>query len=280
MALKTLLVPVYKDDSTASVLALAALVAKRYGATIEGVALDFPPAHMLAGDIYGGAWVPVAKSNTDRQQQEARQAFEVGMSASGIAPAGADGKGPGWRWRSGDLNESGGVSGLGRVFDTTVYARPSQSVFAPHQFALETSLFESGRPLLLAAPTTASAIGENICIAWNCSTESARTVAFAMPMLEKAKRVTVLTVEGGTVVGPSGADLSERLRLNGIASEARAVPDNGKGTGATVLAETERLGCDLLVKGAYTQSRLRQMIFGGATSHILSHASMPVFMAH
>ena len=39
-------------------------------------------------------------------------------------------------------------------------------------------------------------------------------------------------------------------------------------------------GCDLLVKGAFTQSRLRQMIFGGATSHIMQHAELPVLMAH
>ena len=56
-------------------------------------------------------------------------------------------------------------------------------------------------------------------------------------------------------------------------------PD-GKSTGQTILATAAALGCDLLVKGAYTQSRLRQMIFGGATSHILTSAELPVFMAH
>ena len=46
------------------------------------------------------------------------------------------------------------------------------------------------------------------------------------------------------------------------------------------LAEATAVGADLLIKGAYTQSRLRQMIFGGATSHILANAMLPVFMAH
>jgi nucleotide-binding universal stress UspA family protein len=44
--------------------------------------------------------------------------------------------------------------------------------------------------------------------------------------------------------------------------------------------EAAKFGADLIVKGAYTQSRLRQMIFGGATSHILSAAQLPVFFAH
>jgi nucleotide-binding universal stress UspA family protein len=46
------------------------------------------------------------------------------------------------------------------------------------------------------------------------------------------------------------------------------------------LAEAKAFGCDLLIKGAYTQSRLRQMIFGGVTSHVLAHADMPVLLAH
>jgi nucleotide-binding universal stress UspA family protein len=49
--------------------------------------------------------------------------------------------------------------------------------------------------------------------------------------------------------------------------------------GETILAKAE-LGCDLIVKGAYTQSRLRQMIFGGTTRHVLANAKLPVLMAH
>ena len=48
----------------------------------------------------------------------------------------------------------------------------------------------------------------------------------------------------------------------------------------TILAKADELGCDLIVKGAYTQSRLRQMIFGGTTRHILANAKLPVLMAH
>jgi nucleotide-binding universal stress UspA family protein len=51
-------------------------------------------------------------------------------------------------------------------------------------------------------------------------------------------------------------------------------------TGEAVLAHAKALGCDLLIKGAYTQSRLRQMIFGGTTRYILSNADLPVLMAH
>ena len=55
---------------------------------------------------------------------------------------------------------------------------------------------------------------------------------------------------------------------------------DGRNTGAVILETAQSLGCDLLIKGAYTQSRLRQMIFGGATQHVLANAAMPVLLAN
>ena len=49
---------------------------------------------------------------------------------------------------------------------------------------------------------------------------------------------------------------------------------------SVILEEAGTRGADLLVKGAYTHSRLRQMFFGGATSHILAEAEIPVLMAN
>jgi nucleotide-binding universal stress UspA family protein len=70
------------------------------------------------------------------------------------------------------------------------------------------------------------------------------------------------------------------LQRNGIAAKMMTTPTSDRGAGAAILAAAKSEGCDLLVKGAYTQSRLRQMIFGGATSHILANAELPVLMAH
>jgi len=90
----------------------------------------------------------------------------------------------------------------------------------------------------------------------------------------------VLTAEGAVVPGPSGDQLAKALRRHGLDVEAVAL-QSGKGhPGQVILDHAEKIGCDLLIKGAYTQSRIRQMIFGGATSHILANARIPVFMAH
>ena len=101
-----------------------------------------------------------------------------------------------------------------------------------------------------------------------------------MPLLQKANRVTVLTVIGGTEVpGPSDEQFIRYLQRLGITVEPMRIGLDGKNTGQAILAAAQTLACDLLIKGAYTQSRLRQMIFGGATRHVLENAEIPVLFA-
>jgi nucleotide-binding universal stress UspA family protein len=145
---------------------------------------------------------------------------------------------------------------------------------------LESALFESGRPVLIAPPTTPGSLGKNVLVAWNNSTEQARTMADAMPLLRLAERITILTVEGSTVAGPSGEQMARSLKLNGIAADTITLKPGKRSAGEVLLAKADELGCDLIVKGAYTQSRLRQMIFGGTTRHVLANAKLPVLMAH
>src|SRR5262249_47295910 len=109
----------------------------------------------------------------------------------------------------------------------------------------------------------------------------ARTMADAMPFLSAAERITILTVEGATVAGPSGEQMARSLAMNGIKAETITLKPTGKrSAGETILAKADELGCDLLDTGAYTPSRLRQMIFGGSARDIVGNAKLPVLMAH
>jgi nucleotide-binding universal stress UspA family protein len=98
---------------------------------------------------------------------------------------------------------------------------------------------------------------------------------------KRASRVIVLTVEGGAAVpGPTGQQLCRYLQLNGVPAKPLTVGLDGRLTGEAILAHANALGCDLLIKGAYTQGRLRQIIFGGTTRYILNNAEFPVLTAH
>jgi nucleotide-binding universal stress UspA family protein len=280
MALRSLLVPIHKDGLPTAVLETAGMFAKRYGCYLEGIALNLTPPEFMPFDLHGAAWAPPNSNITARDAKASRETFDAFMRTHSILAEDGKATGVSQGWCETDVTDLGGIAGYGRAFDLTVYGRCPPTGFCPHRLSLEATLFESGRPILIAPPTTPKSIGDNVVIAWNCSTESARTVAFAMPLLERAKRVTVLTIEGGTVPGPLGADLARQLRVNGIEAAERTVAPGSRSTGVAILAEAAALGCDLLIKGAYTQSRLRQMIFGGATSHILGAAEVPVFMAN
>jgi nucleotide-binding universal stress UspA family protein len=172
------------------------------------------------------------------------------------------------------------IGSYGRVFDLIVLGRPGRAAQNPRMAPLEAALFESGRPVLIAPPPPPEELGRNVLVAWNGSTEQARTNAFAMPLLRGADEVTVLTVEGGMTPGPTGDEVALHLVRNGAPATAVTVAPAGRTTGETILDHAKLRGCDLIVKGAYAQSRLRQMIFGGATRHILAHTTLPVLMAH
>jgi nucleotide-binding universal stress UspA family protein len=278
--MKTLLVPTEPHESMHSVLVTALKAQQRFGAYVEGFALrpsvpDYVPIDMVSGL----AW----QVDEEADQDAVRQAYnlfhdfvqDAGLAAS---PPGSSDPGYGWHPRApaGDTF----LASHGRIFDLVVLGRPITGKAVPSMATLEAVLFETGRPILVAPPLPPATLGDTVVIAWNGSTETARSVAFATPFLRKAQRVVVLSIEGWAVPGPTGAQLAASLRRTGIAVEAISVPNHRRSNGETILAEAETLGCDLLVKGAYTQSRLRQLIFGGATTHVLAAATMPVLMAN
>ena len=143
---------------------------------------------------------------------------------------------------------------------------------------LEAVLFESGRPILMAPPSPPKSLAQTVIIHWNASTEVSRAISMAMPILRKAKRVIVLIVEGNMVPGPAVQDAVSHLRAHDVAATEKTIVTRGQRPGVALLAEAQSQGADLLIKGAYTQNRLRQMIFGGATQHVIAAAELPVLL--
>jgi nucleotide-binding universal stress UspA family protein len=278
--MKTILVPTEQNDVMSSTLQTAYRLARKFDSYIEGFALRFAITDAVAMDV--ASTMPLATFERESQEaaRQARTMFETFMRDNNVPRANGNKGSLSCGWLEDALEGDYFVGSYGRVFDVTVLGRPSSDPKGPHMSTLEASLFESGRPSLIAPPNPPSVLGDNILIAWNCSTEQARATASAMPLLQQAKRVTVLTVEGATVPGPSGDQIARYLQFNGITANAVTQRPQGRGAGEAILAYAAAQGFDLIVKGAYTQSRLRQMIFGGTTRHILANATLPVFTAH
>jgi len=281
MSMKTILVPTENHNAMQSALETALLLARRCDSYIEGFALCWAINEFIGGDIVGGIPLERYKRDIADEAKKARQIFESFMQKHNVPRSTETTASLSFSWLDDAPEGESFVGSYGRVFDVIVMSRPDAKSSPLHDRAIESGLFESGRPILLSPPSPSRQIATNVLIAWNCSTEQARATALSMPLLQKADRVTVLTVIGGTgVPGPSAEQLIRYLQRNAIMAELLTVELNSRNTGEAILATAQSLGCDLLIKGAYTQSRLRQMIFGGATQHVLANAPLPVLLAH
>ena len=281
--MKAILVPVEESDLLDSMLSTALRVGERFGGYIEGQ-YDRPSLVESWGpEGLGSAAVMESLEQQDHERAlRARELFKLFMAEREVPDGGesAAREGPSAGWFEDPSPGNVMIANRGRVFDMIVVGQPQREAVAPRMITLEAALFESGRPILIAPAQAPANLGENAVIAWNGSTETARTLAFAMPLLARAAKVSVIAVEEGMVPGPDAPAVARYLARNGIQAQAHTVSAGKRPLGEVLLAQATELGADLLIKGAYTHSRLRQMIFGGATSHILAKAQVPVFMAH
>ncbi|MGI9508603.1 MAG: universal stress protein [Geminicoccaceae bacterium] len=173
------------------------------------------------------------------------------------------------------------VGHFGGVSDLIVVGRPSKANEQSVNTVIGAALFASGRPVLMAPLVMPTALDQKVVIGWNRSIQAGRGVASALPFLLQAKEVEIVSVVTGAKRGPSAQDLADYLTWHGVQSDVKEIPpEEHRAVGDILLKTAEDSGADLLVMGAYSHSRLREMLLGGVTKHILSHAKMPVLMAH
>ncbi|MBD0275797.1 MAG: universal stress protein, partial [Acetobacteraceae bacterium] len=144
--------------------------------------------------------------------------------------------------------------------------------------ALHAVLFDSGRPVLIAPREAPTSIATRVCCAWNGTAESAAAVAAALPFLHVAQAVRLLYADEYQRRGPGVEGIRAYLRWHEIEAEAKLFKPQTKDVGAGLLGAARDFGADLLCMGAYSHSRLRQLILGGVTRHVLENSDMPVLM--
>ncbi len=280
------LLTVVGDGDAAPVLEAALLAARRFDSHIIGL-------HSLTTEyavVFGGEMGFSISSEVDRtlereghdRRDQARRLFSDFMDEHGV-PLGATPpghQGPSASWREEDGRQNAIVGMLGRVYDLILVEQPKK-LASIAEATLEDALFESGRPILMVPPRPPRTLGEVVAIAWNGSTETALTVALGMPFIARAKQVVIVAVgpQHMPEPGPEGEELAAAIARHGVEVSLRTAYGRQKPQGESFLKEAMAAGADLLLKGAYTQSRIRQMIFGGATRHIIMEAKLPVLMA-
>jgi nucleotide-binding universal stress UspA family protein len=254
-----------------SAFELAAKLAREFGARLVGLE---PPSYGVMSMAWAdaGMGAPIggglAEDAEERQRVAAvKQAFEA--RAQGIAS----------EWRAADDSGPTAIGIIGRAYDMIVMPQPGALPKMPES-VFETALFDSGRPVLVVPPRFNGLVGKRILFAWNGSTESARAISLAMPVLSRAESIDVLSVDGAMVPGPSSSEIADSLRSHGLKVTSQHVKPGTRTAGQTIVDTAIAGNCDLIVKGAYTQSRLRQMIFGGMTRHLILNSPLPVLFSY
>jgi nucleotide-binding universal stress UspA family protein len=145
---------------------------------------------------------------------------------------------------------------------------------------------ESGRPVLIVPNGGVQRrVGEKVLVAWNARREAARAVFDALPILRGARDVKVVWVNPQAERErpqdtPAGDDICTSLARHAVRCQATEQIAPRGSVGETLLACAKDMSADLLVMGCYGHTRARELVFGGASRHVLRHMAIPVLMSH
>jgi nucleotide-binding universal stress UspA family protein len=276
------------DDADRVVADAALVLGKAFEACVDGLIVRPDPrdAVRLAVDGMSPAMIEsvidAARGESERRIARARATFNARCAEHGLEPdAAAEGPGPCARWHEEVAIAADRIAFHGRLADLVVVAPPAGKGDEDSDIAVETVLFETARPLLLAGTGAFRAVGGTALVAWNGSRESVHAVTASLPLLGRAARVVALGVdEEEESSRPRCEALCVYLARHGIAAEHAALSARGRPVARLLLEEAVERGADLLVMGAYGHSRLRELVLGGVTRQVLIEAVMPVLMAH
>jgi nucleotide-binding universal stress UspA family protein len=287
--IKTILVPATGSDSDSAVFGSALAVARPFCAHLDFLHVRIDAAAMAVtmsseggGSVMVGGLVERLDEESELREKRARALFDRFCADEGLAIADAPPgpAAPSAQWTLQVGAEPFWITEHGRAADLMVIGRSVDGDgVAPE--TIETALLDSGRPVLIPPMAGMTALPQTIVIAWKATREAAHAVTAALPFLELAKTIRILTVaEEGDLSSEEGTQLMTNLRRRGVqVSAERLQPDEHTPADTLVNAAAESRA--LLVMGGYGHNRLREWIFGGFTRHVLQTAAgVPVLIVH
>ncbi|MGE5515044.1 MAG: universal stress protein [Bacteroidota bacterium] len=271
MAFKDILVHVDNSAAGRVRLDLAARLAQAHDAHLVGLHVR---SRTVVPPFVAAQMGPEIEALQDRfladAAAEARAAFDAVAPAAGVTSE--------WRDVAGVLADT--VALHARYADIAVIG---QSEEGDDDGPLADGLvLEVGRPVLVVPYAGRfDSVGKRVLVAWNASREATRAVHDALPLLAQAQRVQVVAINPDGDHGDiPGADIALHLSRHGIAASCEQLTADDVAVGALLLSRAADTGADLIVMGGYGRSRLRELVLGGTTRHILRHMTVPVLLSH
>ena len=285
MAIKDIFLPLvsYPTPTTVAAIEKGVAIAGYLGADISATAVELEvpaPARPFTRAFVPEGGAPVEEAPEHQKSllnsRQMLEAFEVAAKSSkvghtrAIAPCSAE-------------DMAALLVSRSRLSDLSLVAVKDYD--GGQEKLIESLLFESGRPLLLFSEQSVSKLSnsfDHVAIAWDHSAQAARAVGDALPLLQRAKVVHILTAADNSTPSllESGKGLVDHLAKHGVEASFEMPKIDGSSVGKVFEAYVNANRIDLLVMGAYRHSRLREFMMGGATYTVLGHPPCWVLMAH
>lgn len=283
MGFRDILVLLTLDETSEQRLTLAAQLAQRHDAYLSGaciVNVPMPPGLYSGIGVYGGEAFAL-ELNAELQDRAADQVemlrawFQDTLRREGLRGD--------WHGLAGPDGTS--LTGIVRASDIAVFGQcdPKNDDQRLTWQLTESTLLRCGRPILvvpfIGAPPT---FGETVLIGWNGSREAVRAIHDALPLLQGAKMVTLLSVNSqdadeGYV---PGADMATHLARHGVTVTTARTASAGLEVSDVLLDYAADSGSDCIIAGGYGHSPMRETIFGGTTYGLLQHMTVPVLLSN
>jgi nucleotide-binding universal stress UspA family protein len=279
MAIKDILLGLrsYPEPTQISTIEQAVLIAAVLDSHIAAMACEIHleiPSSLIAPPLLNVPALIASEAQTSRTNVEKLlTAFEAAAAKQGVMFEAVR-----ERCMAGEAPDI--LAEYARLRDLTIMPVPESH----EQWYCEAVIFGSGRPTLVlpeGAPSKSFQLNTAV-VAWDFSRAAARAVADAIPLLERAKHVRIVTVLGEKVIDSkrSTEELAKNLSRHGLEVELDKVDSEGRTIGETLEAYAKSSAADILVMGAYGHSRFREFVLGGATRSLLAKPPLPILFSH
>jgi nucleotide-binding universal stress UspA family protein len=269
MSFKTMLVHLDLGGSTRQRLDLAFALADKYDAHLVGF---FGLAPLVVPPTPEGAPLLLA-TLMDQRRAAARQAAAEFHDKAKKEQYSARSE-----WHAADDDGFSELKNRAKYADLVIAGQPEpDGSGAPAWFAHEL-VMACGRPVLYVPYAGRfEDCGSRVLVAWNGSREAARALEDALPFLQGSRTTEVVTFDGEAGLDP---DIGAHLARHDVKASVGAQPTGGIDVGSAILSRAADQAADLIVMGAYSQSRLRELVLGGATREVFKSMTVPTLMSH
>lgn len=282
--MKSILLPLTATIHEHVVIEASTRIAPWFDATINGLFVRVDPRTSISfmGEGLTADMIQDLCEATETegiaQADKCEATFRSALAAADIEYE-KPGNGPSARWRVAIGEVTDHVGRKARTADLAICPQPS-STQPGAQEILHDLIYRSGRPVMMVPEAGIQNSLDHVLIAWNGRAEGARAVGASLPFLKRAGKVTLLQLGNINEDRPNLTDVADYLNDYGVNSTSIIQHDYDGSVGEAILKIAQKEEADLIVAGAYSHSRWREMILGGVTKHLVHHSNKPVFMSH